>query len=699
MSLENTVASYEIQITRTGDGAAQATGDFNQVAAAAAAASSATKAVSAAANAGSEALGKMRETGLLARESLHGVETIAILTGGALSKDLIEGVTAARVGLMAVRSAAMLTGASLSAVIPIVGLIAAAAGTGLLIWNNYRNGLKLVEEQTKATAAAMQAMPGVVMQIENAQKAGLASPGQAQSWLQTLGRRQAPSPALRGGYMSLAFPGEENGDGGLPSESLGADFGAFGSMSPEALDQVKKQMQDLTGPEIEAIEKLRSLETELNNQKLDGFQKERAAAKQAYDEQIQQIQTLADIAGAKLPGGELAGAQAAAGAAYQTRLSGIDDQEHAKQAEEIVKQTEATITALQVQEGGKREVSAEEEYQIRMDGYERMLNGGLIDTQKYAELVLEAEKKKTDGILAEQNAAAQAVAQLAQEDNAATLQDIKQFEDQLTIKALQSKDDRVTIAKQEYEARIGFYQDLYGVGQLTEDQLTDYVDQATKKRLQAEQQAEKLHVMSIQEMEASVANNFATGFSQAFVSFVDGTKTAGQAFKDFATQVLAQMAEMIIQQEILNVLKSVLFGGGGTALAAGGGFYPTMAAGGVEGVSSVSSPTYFPRFNVIAGEAGREMLTVLARPRFMAFGGVEAVVGQAGRNTLAITNAAQLAAASGGGAGGHLHIEISHSDQSRADIIDQAVQGAEIRIVQRAQQNTPIRQAIKKAAA
>lgn len=96
------------------------------------------------------------------------------------------------------------------------------------------------------------------------------------------------------------------------------------------------------------------------------------------------------------------------------------------------------------------------------------------------------------------------------------------------------------------------------------------------------------------------------------------------------------------------------FGSIGANMSAGG-LPPTFAAGGLEGVMRLDHAQYFPRFNVIAGEAGMEMMTVLSRPRPMAFGGVEAITGFAKGRELAVMSAggaAALASAGGPGAGG-----------------------------------------------
>lgn len=120
-----------------------------------------------------------------------------------------------------------------------------------------------------------------------------------------------------------------------------------------------------------------------------------------------------------------------------------------------------------------------------------------------------------------------------------------------------------------------------------------------------------------------------------------------------------------------------------------------MAASGLAGVSSVSSPTYFPKFNVMAGEAGNEALTVLARPRFMDIGGIQAMVGKAGNNTMAITNASDLANKSG--PNGTIVVELRAAPGYEASIVQTAIQGAVVKVTSDMGQNTALRQAAKQA--
>jgi hypothetical protein len=200
-------------------------------------------------------------------------------------------------------------------------------------------------------------------------------------------------------------------------------------------------------------------------------------------------------------------------------------------------------------------------------------------------------------------------------------------------------------------------------------------------------------IMSTQEMLNRGATEFAGGMSSAIVDFIDGTKSAKQAMEEFAASFLESIAQMIIQQMLLNALRATgfFFGGGGmaTADAMGGVHYAA------NGITSVSSPTYFPKFNVVAGEAGTEMLTVLARPTFRSIGGIDAVVGNAGSNRLAITNADDLANMAGGGMGGHIVIEMRGTQDFEARIVSNSIKGATVQVARDLGRNSPIAKGVK----
>jgi hypothetical protein len=199
-----------------------------------------------------------------------------------------------------------------------------------------------------------------------------------------------------------------------------------------------------------------------------------------------------------------------------------------------------------------------------------------------------------------------------------------------------------------------------------------------------------LIAVDMKELGATMIRDFAGGLSHAIVSaFEEGDK----AFQKFAVNFMKAMAEMILQALILRAIQSFLGGGGQvgatgdfnsnrnvTNLAARGGFFPIMAA---NGVSDVSSPTFFPKFNVVAGEAGREVMTVLAKPRLVNFNGLSAQVGRAGNNRLAITSADALASrAGGGGAGGNVQVVISLTPGLKGEIVQASLENVTVHMQQ-----------------
>jgi len=73
--------------------------------------------------------------------------------------------------------------------------------------------------------------------------------------------------------------------------------------------------------------------------------------------------------------------------------------------------------------------------------------------------------------------------------------------------------------------------------------------------------------------------SFASGMTSALMSMADGTKTAKEAWKDFARQFIADVGAMIVQMLILQAIK-LAFGGAADGGVAEGGVEP-VASGGV----------------------------------------------------------------------------------------------------------------------
>ena len=249
---------------------------------------------------------------------------------------------------------------------------------------------------------------------------------------------------------------------------------------------------------------------------------------------------------------------------------------------------------------------------------------------------------------------------------------------------------------------------------LNEDQYNKLIELEEQLHQKEEQRFESSKTFSAQlgtqleDVVLEAQHLFASGLAGAIV---DSFEQGDQAFKKFAASFLKEIAKMILEAVIFSAvaagLRALGFaagsggqfvgdvndGGGAANLAASGGQWQAMAGGGM-----VDSPTFLPKFRVLAGEAGREMLTVLAQPRRVNINGLSAHVGNAGaRGSLAVTSASDFAkAANGGGAGGAITLTVNLSPGLEARIVQQSVKGARVQIAQDMQQDSPVSRAAKR---
>ncbi len=233
------------------------------------------------------------------------------------------------------------------------------------------------------------------------------------------------------------------------------------------------------------------------------------------------------------------------------------------------------------------------------------------------------------------------------------------------------------------------------------------------------------------QVEKQIISGIASGMANALVDVISKTKSAKEAWEEFGRSFLRMIAQMILQLTIQLALEMAIkairgFAGGGQVESGGSGGSGSqfvaanggvrMAAGGVEGVGEVSSPTLFRKFNTIAGEAGREVFTVLARPQIWERDGMRAMVGMAQGKRLMIMpaeqveqrlaraasgyvsgGAAQFMGGSGAGASshdGHITIEVRHSPESEARIVANSVQRSKVEVIRDVGRDTPLRRAV-----
>jgi hypothetical protein len=598
------IAEYQIEISKTGTGAAAAVTDFKAVDAAAAQVNNTLKTGTAAHGAHGEAVNRNRmaymELGHVARSTADslalGINPMRILA--------MEGAR--------VVQAFTSMGIGMGTLVTVGAGVAAVVGGLALVWRSVTIDQQKALEAQKQMVESLRGMPDLLKQISEAGKAGILSGDQQQKLLEMVGAARSQNPgvfkATLGQSQNYSFNAQlpagyhlSTSQMGIPDavdiQKVNDELVKTGQLL-EVIDEKGKKTY-VQNPAIEAVVAQKDLIQRMSLERLDGYAKERAEAKQTYDQEIEKLKQIAELESyiadpqkraAALK--ENAGAQASAKSGYNARLDSIETTQITADQKEIAAQYKQT------------------------------------QTEK-----LEALNKVV-----------------------AAQKQLQQLEDKITLSNLTGEAKKQKAIEQTTAKMV---QEITAIGKaagLTDEQIKKLTADAQQGQQTTQQSAQQAAdgIMTTGQMIDDTAKRFSMGFGSAFVDFLDGTKSAKDAFRDFAVSFLQDTAKMIMQQEVLKIVMAAEHGimglaGGGVSMAATGGFFPRYAASGLAGVGEVSSATYFPKFNVVAGEAGREMMTVLAKPRFMNLGGMQAVIGNAGGNRLALTNADDLARRNNGG--------------------------------------------------
>lgn len=393
--------------------------------------------------------------------------------------------------------------------------------------------------------------------------------------------------------------------------------------------------------------------------------------------------------------------------------------EQTKALQELGK-LEATLQTNRLEGFEKERAAIEVNFQTRQASIERLAELGRIEDDQRHRLIVaneavrdqetamvdlrEVEKTQAEQIAAFKERQAE-LSQAEQLRHQQASQDIADFERELNIQAINSGQTRIHLAITEYEKRIAYYNELRSVGKITEEELVRLRKDANAEMRKADAEYMATQLKKSKELQEqykqlgqAIQVNLAGGLARATVQGIGNFKDLGRAFQQFASDFLKQVAEMILQMLILNAIKAAgrSFGFG---LAAQGGVFPRMmASGGVAGAFDVSSPTYFPNQNVVAGEAGRETLAVLSRPRTTSFRGVPAVSGSAAGNDVSLVSTGGLAALAGGNGGGRIMIDIMLDQGLRAQIANEAAGQAVVRVDQRLSEDSQTSRAVRSLA-
>ena len=123
-------------------------------------------------------------------------------------------------------------------------------------------------------------------------------------------------------------------------------------------------------------------------------------------------------------------------------------------------------------------------------------------------------------------------------------------------------------------------------------------ERARKEAAEAAKKAHEEYVKSIQDM-TNLANGMANSFGDAFMSLVDGTKTAKEAFRDMARSIIKQLFEILVVQQLVGAFDPK------TKTATG---LAGMIGTALTGTKSIGGPVRAGH-TYLVGERGPELFT------------------------------------------------------------------------------------------
>lgn len=679
MALENTVAKYTVQIVQDGT-AAPAVAEFNALRASAQGAAEGTRTAT-------SGLRELRESSMVAREGMRGLNEALILSGGSAFPELTRAVLLSRDAMMLTRTAAMLTGASLGEIIIPIAALVSGVWSGAAAWQAYK-AAQVDAASNKDFADQTKMLIGDLDQLLNKlQAAGSITPDFANNLRDKLSKSSPRGNTDTYQFdPGLTLPGMGMLTGGVSATGNGAD-----QTVPEVQAAIRAQQQE----QMQGLVGIQKLEQQIHAAELQGIENERTKAKAELDQRLADIQKFAKEAGPAYTLSQQGADANEAGNIYNQKIGQLDAQDkkvqQAKSDADTIKQIDEDLLSYEQQLGGKQKMSADDVWNFVTAKADEARKSGTMSEEAFTQFLIAQDKIRVAG---------DAEAAKSREE---ALKELQTLENKVTLDNLTGEARKQEAIKQATAAMITQITEVGKAAGLTDAQIQKLItDAKSGQQVQAQAVDAGKNIKDIGEMADKAGAQFSSGFAGAFVSFVDGTKTAKQAFGEFAASFLEQIAQMIIQQELLNLIgKSGTSGVAGSGSGLLGSLFGTLATGGVrfaaDGMAGmISQPTYFPRFNVVGGEAGTEMAAILARPTFRSIGGIDAIVGNAGSNRLAMMNADDLENR-GGGAGGHIHIQIDHTPETQARIISQAIDGAEVRVTKNMSRNTPLRQSVKAA--
>jgi hypothetical protein len=261
-------------------------------------------------------------------DPLRGLNYALMLMGGSFP-EFTRGILLATAGMMGTRAISMSLGLSLSTLLPVVGLVAAAVGGGLWVWHEYKSAEEEAIQANNDMAESLQRFPALLKTIHDAAQGGILPKETADQMNQALaGASTTPVSKPGKNWLDKAmdwaggvgkganlpqstFAQVASESGVQPGEDMAAENfkraqAAYDASLPGVQAKINEQLAQLgillektdvkTGnktyeknPELEDLESVDALQKKITLDNLAGVEKAREAARQKHDEEMDEL--------------------------------------------------------------------------------------------------------------------------------------------------------------------------------------------------------------------------------------------------------------------------------------------------------------------------------------------------------------------------------------------------------------------------
>ena len=184
----------------------------------------------------------------------------------------------------------------------------------------------------------------------------------------------------------------------------------------------------------------------------------------------------------------------------------------------------------------------------------------------------------------------------------------------IEARKLQAEQERTLIGLSEKQAEgLRVYYDLLEQNKDADVQLTETELMGAAKAIAAQEEQNRVLQEAVDKQE-EIADTIASSMGDAFMSIVDGTKSAKDAFKDMAREIIKRLYEILVVEQLVQSISGTIKGAFSGSAAPATSPRPKIrpfANGGIVG-----APTIFPMAGNntgLMGEAGPEAIMPLKR--------------------------------------------------------------------------------------